>query len=233
MLQDLLDGFCDVHCHLLPCVDDGAESPGCSAGLLSELEQRGVKRIFLTPHIISDIYPDNNASSLKAAFAGLENRTKIELRLAAEYFLDEAFVSGLDSADGLLTYDGRNILVETWTTAQANNFDNALYEVAVRGYTPVIAHPERYPFMFGRLQEAESLCDKGYRLQVNLLSLSGRYGPVIQKTAREILEAGFYSFVATDLHSTRHMEALKTSSVLRKEADLIETLKENNHTLWV
>ena len=89
---------------------------------------------------------------------------------------------------------GRDVLF--FSTKQSGR---AVDDVSLAGYTPVIAHPERYLYM--RYGDYCELKDKGYLLQLNLLSLSGYYGKQVMKNAETLLEKGMYDMVGTDLHN--------------------------------
>ena len=109
---DLLRGTADVHSHLLPGVDDGVQSADDMQAALNAMQEAGVERVFLTPHVMADL-PDNRRSYLQDRFACMKQFAPegVELRLAAEYMLDAGF--RLQMADGLLTYADRQVLVET------------------------------------------------------------------------------------------------------------------------
>ena len=119
------------------------------------------------------------------------------LELGAEYMLDSGFRERLEK--GLQPLCGDCVLVETSYFSPPNNLDELLYNVSLAGYTPVIAHPERYLYM--RYGDYCELKDKGYLLQLNLLSLSGYYGKQVMKNAETLLEKGMYDMVGTDLHN--------------------------------
>lgn len=143
---DLLRGTADVHSHLLPGVDDGVQSADDMQAALNAMQEAGVERVFLTPHVMADL-PDNRRSYLQDRFACMKQFAPegIELRLAAEYMLDAGF--RLQMADGLLTYEDRQVLVETSYLSPPPDYLNLLYELSLEGYTPVLAHPERYMYM--------------------------------------------------------------------------------------
>lgn len=96
-----VEGDGDVHSHLLPGVDDGVQSADDMQAALNAMQEAGVERVFLTPHVMADL-PDNRRSYLQDRFACMKQFAPegIELRLAAEYMLDAGF--RLQMADGLL-----------------------------------------------------------------------------------------------------------------------------------
>ena len=131
---DLLKGTADVHSHLLPGVDDGVQSVEDMCAALKAMQSVGVKRVFMTPHVMSDM-PGNRRGFLQEHFAKMKELAPegIELRLAAEYMLDSGFRAQM--ADGLLTYADRQVLVETSYLSPPPDYLSLLYELRLEGYT--------------------------------------------------------------------------------------------------
>ena len=225
----LTDGMTDIHSHLLPGVDDGAKDLNDSLRILKYLEEIGVRQMFFTPHVMSDL-TNNNAGYLSEQFRLFQSNVpeNIEVRLAAEYMLDAAFLSHL--SDGLLSFDGRHVLVETSYMWAPPNLYELLYEMTVNDYTPVIAHPERYIFMEN--EDYRTLKRRGCKFQLNLLSLSGYYGKRAKLCSEELLKNDMYDFVGSDIHNMRHEQAYN-SFLLTKDTELaLRCLLDKNKELW-
>ena len=196
---------------------------------LNAMQKAGVERVFLTPHVMADL-PDNRRSYLQDRFACMKQFAPegIELRLAAEYMLDVGF--RLQMADGLLTYADRQVLVETSYLSPPPDYLNLLYELSLEGYTPVLAHPERYMYM--TKEDYFRLKDKGYKFQLNLFSLAGVYGARPAKYAAYLMKEGFYDYAGSDLHHPddykRNLARLKLSG---KMLDGLREVLENNKGL--
>lgn len=226
---NLLRGSVDVHSHLLPGVDDGVQSGEDMAAALKEMQEAGVERVFLTPHVMADL-PENRRGFLLERFAGIRQPVPggIELRLAAEYMLDAGFRSQIE--EGLLTYADRQVLVETSYLAPPPGYRELLYELRLEGYIPVLAHPERYMYM--TKEDYFHLKDKGYKFQLNLFSLAGMYGEHAVKRAEFLMKEGFYDYVGSDLHRpgyySRNLLHLKLSGNM---FDKLGLLLENNKNL--
>lgn len=188
--------FVDSHSHILPGVDDGIRTIEESLAVLAYFDSLGVKKVRLTPHVMNGV---EHWEDVLQAFDTLRKRYTGEtvLELGAEYMLDSGFRERLGK--GLQPLCGDCVLVETSYFSPPNNLDELLYDVSLAGYTPVIAHPERYLYM--RYGDYCELKDKGYLLQLNLLSLSGYYGKQVMKNAETLLEKGMYDMVGTDLHN--------------------------------
>lgn len=221
---DLWQSFTDMHTHLLPGVDDGSSSLEESVEILSFLHKAGVKRVYLTPHVMVD-YPKNRMAYLKEQFdcflQGCQGTEVPELRLAAEYMLDEQFATHLE--EGLLSYDGRHVLVEMSCAQPPNGLHEILYELQLKNYIPILAHPERYLFFspegFARLKEY------GCQFQLNLFSLSGFYGAEVARQAKLLLQNGLYDYAGSDIHNTDYLELYPSfASLSMKKNNLLTTL---------
>jgi protein-tyrosine phosphatase len=88
----------------------------------------------------------------------------------------------------------------------------------IKGYQPILAHPERYTYYAKNFERFQNLKDRGCKLQLNLLSLTGHYGKEVKDLAIRLLDANLYDFVGTDTHNVEHLEKLKTLIPTDKKA---------------
>lgn len=198
----MLVGLTDWHSHVLPGVDDGSRKVEESLEILSAYEQLGVKKLWLTPHIMED-YP-NETEDLKKRFAELKEawKGKVELRLASENMLDSLFEKRLQDNDFLpIGEDGRHLLVETSYFNPPYGMDEMLEGIYSAGYTPLLAHPERYRYM--DKPDYERLKEMGVMFQMNYLSLVGGYGETARKKAEWMLSKDMIDLVGSDVHRLR------------------------------
>jgi tyrosine-protein phosphatase YwqE len=202
---------CDMHSHLVPEIDDGSQSLEDSLALIRKYKEAGYQKLITTPHIHSAFF-DNNVQKISTHFTLLKHyiahhRIGIELETAAEYFLDAYFQSHILPAGGLLTFGNNYLLVETSMAGWPHNFQELIFLIQSKGYTPVLAHPERYLYETGTALY-EQLKARGVLLQMNLLSVIGYYGRGVKEQAEQLLQAGLYDFCGSDVHHIHHMEIL-------------------------
>lgn len=227
-----LQGMSELHCHLLPNVDDGARSIEETIELVDLMSAAGIKRIVFTPHIHHK-YPENNESTLRLPFEETSKQlasTGIPLFLGAEYILDEFFDQQLQRP--LLTLGSSNALLIEMSFATATaDYINILPKIRQRGGTPIMAHPERYLYL--SMVDYEELKEEGCALQLNLFSLSGAYGEAVKKRAQTILERRLYDYVATDTHRASTFRRLSEGAfVSKKYENIIRDLVEKGQSLF-
>ena len=202
----------DMHSHILPGIDDGSPDVETSIRLVKGLMALGIKRSIATPHIIGDMYRNNADTvfgAMKKLQAALEKeKLDFELSAAAEYMLDSYFFELLANKTMMLTVKDKILLTEFSYSAMPSNPQQMIFSILTEGYTPILAHPERYAYYHNNFKQYDYLKDLGFLLQVNLLSLTGYYGKQTAKAARYILKNGLATYAGTDLHHDRHMEAL-------------------------
>lgn len=229
---------CDVHSHILPGVDDGAGDIAASSAILQKMVDAGVERAILTPHVSSGLFP-NKAPFLKLELERLkasldpEISSKISLHLASEYMIDEDF----ETIEDLLTFRGKRILVEMSYSQRSINLQETIFRLVEDGYEPVLAHPERYVFYFGRkqpsnLEEIEKLRDMGCLFQLNVMSLTGAYGPASLDNIKYFLDHDFYSYIGTDIHSVTQIDHFEHFKVSASQFEKVRALALANEELF-
>lgn len=195
----MFQGFTDWHSHILPGVDDGIRRIDDSLAVLRRYEEAGVKKVWLTPHIMEDYA--NTTDSLRARFAELKEAYtgSIELRLAAENMLDSLFEERLEARDFLpIGEEGTHLLVETSYMNPPFGFEDMLQQAMSAGYNIVLAHPERYRYMDE--SDYRNLRSQGVKFQTNFASLVGGYGETARKKAEWLLKEGMIDLTGSDLH---------------------------------
>lgn len=222
---------CDMHSHFIPGVDDGAQTMDDSLQLLQKMQALGYKKCITTPHIKMDIYP-NSEEKLRRVFDQLQEEKVragigIEVELAAEYYLDDTFAERLKDRELLCFGKQRYVLMEFSFTTPPVFEEDTFKRVLDRGYIPILAHFERYLYFHGKPEVAEKYRKIGVNTQMNLLSLTGHYGPDIRKQAERMVDDCLFDFVGTDAHRIQHLQLLEDHLSMPYLAELGKRLVKN------
>jgi len=205
----------DMHSHLVPGVDDGCKTVEESLAVLRYMRETGVKKWITTPHIFYEYYR-NDASTIEAGYQELRNhlaekKEEFEISFAAEYYFDEHLVKMI-SEKPLLTFGNQYLLVETNMLAEPHGLNEFIFQAGLKGYTIILAHPERYSYLLGNFKRLEELKDRGVLLQVNMLSYSGFYSIPTMKMAREMTDLGLIDFLGSDCHNIHQASLIREIS---------------------
>src|SRR5690606_1432030 len=233
---DYLDGFTDIHSHLLPDIDDGVQNTDHSIYIINRLADYGVKNFITTPHIMADIYPNTRhtiKNSLKILEMEMENKglNDISIHVAAEYMLDTNFNTLLDKNE-LLPLKDNYLLIELSYYQPPISLENTLLKIVKAGYNPVLAHPERYSYFHNKLNAYHELKNMGCLFQMNALSLSSYYGKYVKKTGDYLLQEGLIDFIGTDIHHAYHTREITDMSLSIKNLKLILPVIENTKAIF-
>jgi protein-tyrosine phosphatase len=197
-----VSGWVDLHCHLLPGVDDGAKSLEDTLEMARALVDLGFSTVAPSPHARPEYAPPELVEARLAEVAAALERERIALKLGrnAENVLDDAFLRSLGTPAARMLGEGRYVLAELPYTTPVPALPDILFRIRTKGVVPVIAHPERC-LEFERKGRAADAVRAGALLQLDVGALTGRYGGTAKKLARSFLEEGLYAVGATDLHA--------------------------------
>ena len=212
----LLTNFTDWHSHILPGVDDGIRTMEESLATLAAFENAGVRKVWLTPHVMED--SPNTTDGLRQRFEELKNEYKgsVELALASENMLDSLFEERLEAKDFLsIGEEGRHLLVETSYVNPPFGMESMIDGVFKAGYIPILAHPERYRYM--EEQDYRTWKSKGVLFQANYMSLLGGYGETARKKLEWLLKEGMINLTGSDVHRQFVFEHMIEKSPKRAE----------------
>ncbi|WP_274475284.1 tyrosine-protein phosphatase [Mangrovimonas aestuarii] len=224
------NNYVDIHSHILPQIDDGAQSISDTKILLKAMSGFGFETVIGTPHTLPNVW-DSTKESIEQALInarqGLPLLSKqLNLRCASEYLLDPALMNRLEN-EKLLTIKDNYVLVEMSYLNPPMGLYEYIFELQHQGYIPILAHPERYRFYHNNFKQYEKLKQTGCLFQVNLLSTVGYYGKSIYKTAEKLLNEGFIDYTGSDIHHLNHINAFN-KPVLLKKTDALQKAMENN-----
>jgi len=197
-----VSGWVDLHCHLLPGVDDGARSLEDSLEMARALVDLGFSTVAPSPHARPEYAPPELVEARLAELRAALEREGVALTLGrnAENVLDDAFLRSLGTPAARMLGVGPYVLVELPYTTPVPALLDILFRIRTKGVRPVIAHPERC-LEFERKGRAAEAVRAGALLQLDVGALTGRYGGTAKKLGRSFLEDGLYALGATDLHA--------------------------------
>jgi protein-tyrosine phosphatase len=215
----------DMHSHLLPGIDDGSPDTETSLELIAGLQELGYKKFITTPHILWDMYK-NDVGTIFTAHQQLQqalkqNNVDVPVKSAAEYFLDDHFDELLQSNAPLLTLHNNWVLVEFSFVTTPLNFKEKLFNMQMKGYQPVLAHPERYLYFMADKKWYDELKNAGCYFQLNILSLTGYYGKASLQLAHYLINKQYINLLGTDCHHFRHLHALQSADSLMEPVQLL------------
>jgi tyrosine-protein phosphatase YwqE len=225
----------DMHSHLLPGLDDGLQNMEQTILFIRELKEFGYHKLICTPHIISDIYPNNPSTILPKLDLVREALQKenisIEIEAAAEYMIDVEFENYISAGKQLLTFGSNLILIEMSYVAPSPNVEKVIFDLRMKGFQPVLAHPERYIFYHNQFESYQRFIDLGCLFQINLLSLLGYYGKPIKTIAEKFVKNKMVDLLGTDMHHEMHLSALKDLASQKSFYKTLAGLEIQNKTL--
>lgn len=212
----------DLHCHILPGVDDGSSHLGESVRMLHAAYKADITEIVCTPHC-RDPYFDFDA--MWDAYNRLAPLSPIPMRMGFEVNIRKLRELGMKWAPYLCFQDSKTLLLELSTHATKRDFDEyerEIYELQGMGIDVIIAHPERYSAIQEDVSIAERLVRCGCLLQASSDFIKGGRMGKERKPAQRIFEAGLYTHIASDAHCVEHYEAFaeavdKFGHMLRSE----------------
>lgn len=194
----------DIHCHLIPYVDDGAYDLDEAGELLEEEVRQGVRRICLTPHLRRGMF-ETTDEEIEKRFAQLqqlaaERQLPLWLYHSREYHADSLFRARLEEGRVRPLGEGDTLLVEFGYHFELAEMLSALQMVRLAGYRPLVAHVERYDAVQRDAALAQKLADAGAMLQLNAGSILGREGLRQKHLCARLIRQGLVRVVASDAH---------------------------------
>lgn len=229
-LVDLLEGFVDIHNHILPGIDDGAQSIEESIALINGLSEFGVKNFICTPHIMHNFHDntpktiENSYNNLKSAL-GTQNINEVKIDVGAEHMIDDNFEAILEKSQ-IMPLRHKYLLVEMSFLQPPIHLNETLDKIKKKEYFPILAHPERYHFLHNQLEKYNEIKNRGVLFQVNLLSLGDYYGGEVQKVAYQLIDGNLVDFFGSDVHNLRHINHLKEIRITDKKKELLRPIIE-------
>jgi tyrosine-protein phosphatase YwqE len=231
-LSDLIpEGYVDIHSHILPGIDDGSETISQTIKLLEGLRKVGFSKCIATPHTLPEIW-ENTSIGINETFQTTTQNLEEPLQTmlegyASEYMINEAFLERLQS-EPLLTIKDNIVLIEMSYMNPPLGLKEIIFEIQLKGYQPLLAHPERYLFYHQNTKMYSTLKDLDVKFQLNLLSSVGYYGTSVAKAAEFLLKGNLIDFVGSDVHHMKHVGAFQNKIILNSSKELQAAIERNS-----
>lgn len=212
----------DIHCHILPGLDDGARDMEEAVAMCRVAQADGIRTIVATPHCRNGVYK-NSEQTILSVLGQLEEHLKtagvaLDLRSGADIHIHPETISFLRKNPRLLL-GGRYFLLELPAQSIPPFTRDFIFEAFLAGFIPIITHPERNTILQGHFKVLEEWVKAGALVQITAMSLTGAFGSQVKECAFEMVRMGMVHLVATDAHSPR-----RRPPVLSKAREVLENL---------
>lgn len=228
----------DLHCHILPGIDDGSKSLEMSLAMARIAVDDGITLMACTPHIYPGLYL-NNAVGIAAARDALQGSLDqhdipLKLTTGADVHLVPGLLEGLRAGTVPCLHNTRYLLLEPSHHVAPPRFAESVFQLVAAGYVPVITHPERLTWVEDNFQVFVDLTRQGAWMQVTAGALTGLFGPRAKYWGERFLGDGLTHILATDAHSSgRRVPVMSEARVIaerllgREEAQLLVEGRQN------
>lgn len=232
-----MPGWVDLHCHLLPGIDDGVKTVEDGLILARGLAAFGFSTIVATPHVRSGYWVNTRESiapALQAIVSGLGG-TGPTVQHAAENYFDDLVWDQFTKGELIGYGDGKTALVEFSPQGAPLGTRERFFQMRLKGCRPVLAHPERYADAWSSSEKLEPLSSGGAVFLIDLPSLSGKFGRKPKKTAERLVEEGLCYALCSDAHRPSDLEhverGLERARKLAGDAALEEMMGPNTRRI--
>jgi protein-tyrosine phosphatase len=196
----------DLHCHMLPGIDDGASDVSVSLDMATASVSQGITAVACTPHILPGVY-NNTGPEIRQAVARLQaildqEEVPLQLTTGADAHITPDFIGGLRSGHLLSLGDSRYVLVEPPHHTAPPQLEDLFFKIVMAGYVPILTHPERLTWVPGRYETVKRLVAAGVWMQITAGSLTGAFGRAALYWAHRMLDEGCVHLLASDAHDT-------------------------------
>ena len=199
-----MNGLIDIHCQMVPGVDDGSKNFRMTRQMLILQKRQHVEKIIVTPHMRVGMFEAPQAEINRRFMKMKELVTRmgigIDLYLGCEYHSSSSMVSNLNEGKRPTLAGSRFVLVEFSAAHSYEKIRSQIYDLIVGGYIPVIAHIERYPALMKDLDRVEDLIDMGALMQISASAVIGDAGWKAKRLCKKLIQEDFVDYIASDAH---------------------------------
>ena len=218
-----MNGFVDLHCHILPALDDGAKDMDKTKEMLKIAYEEGIRRIIATPHFFAS-KKSASLEQMEETIREVESRMEewgfyIKLYPGNEIYYRSEVAELLEEGKIATMAGSRYVLVEFDPMTEYSYLRDGILKLDSYGYIPILAHTERYECLFEKKERLQRVKDHGGLIQVNASSFQGGMFDEMAKRAKYIMKNNLLDFLGTDAHSTgkRSPRMKDTASYLYKK----------------
>lgn len=211
--------YVDIHSHIIPAIDDGARDEKIAVDMLRMASANGTAHIAVTPHFIAGSV-ENCSALIHERCADLQRLAynegiDITIHPGSEIFISPDIPELLDKGIICTLNDSSYILLELPMSGMPVYTEDILYDLQLKGLTPIIAHPERNREILKKPDILTGMVNRGILAQVNSGSITGLYGREIRRVAIKLIKMGLIHFVASDAHTCgRRSPSLETAAAI-------------------
>lgn len=212
-----MNSYIDIHSHILPQIDDGAENFNVSMKMLRTAYGDGIKTIIVTPHYKPGRH---NAGSEKIHFLmdklcqeAKKEGIDMELYPGNEFYYHDGIFGELERNRACAMAGSAYVLIEFGPMERFEYIRSGLYEALAHGWRPILAHAERYSAVLGKTEHVEELIRLGSFIQVNAGSILGKTGMGARQFTKNLLKEHLVHFVATDAHDEKKRKPVLSDCV--------------------
>ncbi|MGG7078805.1 tyrosine-protein phosphatase [Clostridium sardiniense] len=225
----------DIHSHILPGIDDGPKKLEMSLDMIRRSYEEGTRDIVATPHFRRGCFdtPYSEVKKIVSYFNELVKGEELDINIhyGQEVYYSDRIIEDLEE-DLIGTINGgQYMLVEFPMRKIPSEAVDYMYELRLRGITPIIAHPERYSEVIKNAEVLNPFIEEGCLFQLNAGSIRGFFGKDVKKTAEVLIKNSVYSFIGSDAHnnSSRNTGIKEEyKEVLKKNKDLEDIFLESS-----
>lgn len=212
----------DIHSHIIFDVDDGSKSIEESIELLRQMKEVGFDNVIMTPHYIANTEYDATNDIKLEKLEILRNEVKkekidINLYLGNEIYISNHILEDIKDGNNYTLNNSKYLLFELPFHNQILNLEDTIYELKISGFTPILAHPERYDYFQDNYKLVDKLKEEGLLFQCNFASITGFYNKRSQKLMKYMLKKGYVDYLGTDIHHTYKAYTLEKFALIKKK----------------
>ncbi len=223
----------DLHCHILPGVDDGPESQDESLSMARKAVEDGIYAIVATPHTLNGIYinPIKEVTLRVAALqeALSKNHIKLQIYAGADVHLCPHMLEHIESGDaGTVNNAGKHIILEFPSQIVPPGVKDEIFSLKLNGITPIISHPERNSAIQHDTDILYELIRMGALSQVTAMSITGDFGEMALQCSERLLKHRLVHIIASDAHSSDSRPPILSKAV-EAAAEIMGNYEEAEH----